>query len=121
LQSRIQKALDQRLKPLEQREEQRNAETAAAETKATLEAFTSKYKDWKKREPAMLAVMQKLEPRGMTDFEFMELAHTVVMAEINKAEEAKKVVAKIEKSAAAFPGRKPSGIPLRPRCFFGTG
>jgi len=102
LETRIQKALDARLKPLEEREAQRNAQTAAAETKATLEAFSAKYKGWEKHEPAMMKLGEKLLPTGgMSDFEYMENLYKLATADIDKAEEAKKVVARMEKSVAA--------------------
>ena len=96
-------SVEGKLKPIAEAQTQMLSEAAAAETQATLEAFSAKYPGWEKHQEAMVKLGQKMIPTAgaMTDFEYMEMLHTLASAKESEADKTKKVVAKINKAAAA--------------------
>ena len=85
---------------------------AAAETKATVEAFTSKYPGWEKYESAMMDVGKKFVPTAgaMTDFEYMEHLYTIARSKDSEAEKTKKVISKINNAAKSVEPNRSSGV-----------
>ncbi len=86
------------LQPIKAHQEEAVSRAVAAETNAELEAFTAKYPDWKKQEPAMLALMQKFTPTGpVSNFEYMETFYKMVTAPTTQADQLKEAVQRINK------------------------
>ena len=111
------KALEARiraeLEPVKKAHAEMAQEAVIADTESTIERFTAKYPEWKQHESKMLEFGAMLVPAPgskMTDFEFMEKMHTLATSGIAEAEATKKVIAKMNKSAASSEDRT-SGIP----------
>jgi hypothetical protein len=68
----VEHALDVREHALQQ------AKAAEAATTAVMTAFTEKRPDWKEHESAMLALAQKLDPKGMSDVEYLDHLYRAV-------------------------------------------
>jgi hypothetical protein len=89
-------------KPLTERHNAIVRESAQRESEAVLEAFGKKHPDWKKVEPAMVALMKKLPPgEGVTEADYLEYLHTIATADTRVADATKRVVTKMQQSASA--------------------
>lgn len=96
--------------PIKQAHEQLITEASAAETEATLKAFSAKYPGWEKHEQGMIELGKKILPgTGMADFEYMETLYKLKTADVSEAEKTRKVVAKINNAAKSSEDRT-SGI-----------
>lgn len=100
--------------PIKAQHEQLITDATAAETKATVEAFTAKYPGWEKHEAKMLDIGQRILPgKGMTDIEYMEVLYREATHGISQAETTKKVVEKINRSAKSSEERTAGVSPER--------
>ena len=79
------------------------SEAIAAETQSTIAQFSAdpRYSNWKQHEARMLEIGAEFIPaKPMSDFKYMQHLYTLATAELNEAEQTKKLVTKINKSAA---------------------
>ncbi len=108
-------SVDGKLKPIEQAHQQIISEATAAETKATIEAFDSKYPGWKKHEAKMTELGGKFIPTAgaMTDFEYMETLYKLATADMKKVDQLKETVKQINKSAASVEPNAPGVSDVR--------
>lgn len=92
-----------KLKPVVEAQTQMISEAAAAESQATVEAFSATHPGWEKHQDAMIALGKKVIPTAgqMTDREYMEMLYTLVTAKESEAEKTKKVVDRINKAVAS--------------------
>ena len=99
--NRIEARIRAELAPVKEAQAHATNEAMARETEATKEQFSAKYPGWQKHEAKMLEIGQRIIPIAgkMTDFEYLELLHTMATANISEAERTKKVVEKINKAA----------------------
>jgi hypothetical protein len=102
-------------KPIQVRQEELIKESALRESTAVLESFTKTHPDWKQFEPAMTALSQRLQPSvdaqgraTTTEAEYLDMLYTLVTKDRQVGEATKKVVARMEKSAAAATKDAPS-------------
>lgn len=91
------------IQPLRDSQNEIVSKAVAAETTSTIEAFSAKYPEWQKHEGRMLELGQKFMPTAgaMSDFEYMETLYRLATADTTKAEQTKKIIEKINKSAAS--------------------
>lgn len=108
------KAIEARLRaeiePVKQAHSAMAVEAAAAETKATIEAFNAKHPGWEKHESKMLELGQLFVPAPgskMTDGDYMEHLFKLATADLSEAERTKKVVDKMNRSANSSEDRTP--------------
>ncbi len=107
LKQEIMASFDGRLRPIAEAQTAMLTEAAATETTATIEAFSSKYKDWKAYEPKMIEIGQKFVPTAgaMSDFEYMETLYKLATVGISQAEQTKKVIERQNRSAESSEAR----------------
>lgn len=100
---RLEAKLRAEIDPIKQAHADMIAETAAKETESAIAAFTADHPDWKKHEARMIEIGQKFAPKdgAMSEREYMGVLYRLATADISAAEQTKKVIQKIEKSAAA--------------------
>lgn len=94
-------------KPLEEAQKTLLNKAANEATETVMSTFGTKHPDWKDHEPAMMALAGKIEPKGMTEIEFLEHLYQVATRDAwekdkdtQVAEATKKALAKIAKGAA---------------------
>lgn len=102
------KTVEAATKPLEEQQKSLLRKAANDQTDSVMTTFGTAHPDWKDHEPAMMALAAKIEPKGMTEVEFLEHLYSVATRdawEKNKdtqiAEATKKAVDKINKGAAS--------------------
>lgn len=108
----LEKLLDKKLAPFKQQHESQMAK-ATAELAANVEkAFTQKRPDWKKHEPAMMAVAKNYQLRPGPDVEPVELLdalYVLATGEGAARSHAERLVTRINGSARAIAESKVSG------------
>ncbi len=87
------------LEPIKQTHMEQTSRAVAAETNATLEAFTAKHPDWKKYETRMVEEMSYFAPGALDDAKAMEKAYRLATADLAEAQRTRTVVDKINKAA----------------------
>lgn len=108
----IERIVERKIGPTQQGLNEVVAQSAAAETNATMTAFGEKYKGWEKYEPKMLEIARRVQPTDgqMTDYEYMELLYTLARAGETEAESTKRAIQRIN-GAAEKAESSESGIP----------
>ena len=66
--------------PQRQQLEQLTGRAAVEQTDVVMKAFEGRHPDWKTHEPELLALSQKLSPKGMTEGEYLDHLYTIVTA-----------------------------------------
>jgi hypothetical protein len=61
-----------------------------------MQAFTERHPDWKTHEPAMLALAHKMQPKGMTEAEYLDHLYVAVTRHVREKEVEAAVAAGVE-------------------------
>jgi hypothetical protein len=103
LEKRVEARVRAELEPIKEAQNEIVTKASAAETESTIKAFDAKFPGWKKHESKMLEIGKKFVPTAgsMTDFQYMETLYKLATADIEKAEQVKETVKRINQSAAA--------------------
>ena len=101
IEAKIRAELGAEIQPIKEATSIAQSNAIAAETKANLEAFSTKYPGWQKHEARMIEEMQYFAPGALDDMQALEKAYKLVTADITKAEQVKETVNRINKAAAA--------------------
>ncbi len=119
-------------KPLRDQTESLTTRAALEATDVTMKAFGERHPDWKDHEAAMFGLSQQLQPKGMTEADYLDTLYALVTRENatereatierRATDKAKATIAKMTKGAAGAetPGRAtPEGqvrnrVPERP-------
>lgn len=100
--AKLTSSIDSKMKPIQESHQQMTNQAIETQTAATLKSFSTAHPGWEKHETKMLEIAQKIQPSGkMPEFEYLETLYNLATANQTNAERTKKVVDKINKSAAA--------------------
>ena len=93
--------LKDQIKPVIEGHERIESEALDSQIQTTLKQMTDKHPGWEKHQAKVYEFMCKLEPKGMTPLEYMETCLTLATQNVSAAEQTKKTVERINKSASA--------------------
>jgi hypothetical protein len=74
---KVQAALAAALGPVQHQQQAVIQHVAEEQTAAVMKAFEAKHADWQAHETAMFDLAQRIEPKGMTELEFLEHLYTI--------------------------------------------
>jgi hypothetical protein len=74
---KVQAALAAALGPVQHQQQAVIQHVAEEQTAAVMKAFEAKHADWNQHEAAMFDLAQRIEPKGMTELEFLEHLYTI--------------------------------------------
>ena len=107
--------VEEATKPLKAQQNTLLTKAAEEATETVMTTFGTKHPDWKDHEPAMLALAAKIEPKGMSEGEFLEHLYNVVTRDTWEkdrdtkiAEATKTALAKMRKGAATTDTHQPA-------------
>lgn len=90
--------VDQRVRPLEAKNQARDLESAKAQMQADFDALTARHPDWREYKPAMDALVNKIHAGpGATSAEYLDTLYELASKDARAAKAAKAVVEKINK------------------------
>lgn len=99
------------VEPLKKEQATILSKQAEDETTKVMAAFETKRPGWKKHEPAMLALSQKVQPHGMGELDYLDHLYTMVTMDERIADGVKQHIAKVTKAAAESEGAPGSTVP----------
>ncbi len=73
---------------------------AQDETKAVMAAFDAKHPDWKDHEDAMFEIAQTLDPKGLTEVEYLEKCYTLATHDAWEKDRDASIAAAVKKALA---------------------
>lgn len=113
VQKLTQTTVEEATKPLKAQQETLLTKAANEATESVMATFGTAHPDWKDHEPAMMALAAKIEPKGMTEVEFLEHLYQVATRDAWEkdkdtqiANATKTALAKMQKGAAATETRQ---------------
>lgn len=105
----LEKLIDSKIAPFRESHEKQMGKAVAELQQQIEKQFTEKRPDWKKHEPAMKALAEKIQPKGLEPLEYLDALYVMVTNEGAAMKRAEKLVSRITTSAKGIAESKVSG------------
>ena len=97
---------EQTVKPLKEQQDQFLTRAAVEQTATVMQTFEKSHPDWKKHEPALVALSRQLQPNGMTELDYLDLLYAHITRDQQIADATRKALERMTQAAETAEGRE---------------